>query len=221
MQKKRIMRMINKNFDKTVIALSLAAIALIVCIIIVFTINVKSNTNNDMVNSTSTSIETPITTIESDTEFISDTTPLIYPDGDTTEPIVSSEIPITTIESETSTTEPQEVFVSLGEYRLTAYCPCAKCCGKWGENRPTDANGNVIVITASGRYAKANWTVAADTSILPFGTRIYINGCEYEVQDRGGGIKGNRIDIYFDDHQEALNFGVRYAEVMIKIIERK
>lgn len=116
-------------------------------------------------------------------------------------------------------TEPQETFVSLGEFKLTAYCPCTKCCGKWGENRPTDANGNMIVVTASGRYAKENWTVAADTSMLPFGTRIYINGYEYEVQDRGGAIKENRIDIYFDDHQEALNFGIQYAEVMIKVVE--
>lgn len=116
-------------------------------------------------------------------------------------------------------TEPQETFVSLGEYKLTAYCPCSKCCGKWGENRPTDANGNLIVVTASGKYAKANWTVAADTSVLPFGTRIYINGYEYEVQDRGGAVKGNQIDIYFDDHQEALNFGVQYTEIFIKIVE--
>ena len=122
-------------------------------------------------------------------------------------------------EIDTVVTEPQETFVSLGEFKLTAYCPCTKCCGKWGENRPTDANGNMIVVTASGRYAKENWTVAADTSMLPFGTRIYINGYEYEVQDRGGAIKENRIDIYFDDHQEALNFGIQYAEVMIKVVE--
>lgn len=122
-------------------------------------------------------------------------------------------------EIDTVVTESQETFVSLGEFKLTAYCPCTKCCGKWGENRPTDANGNMIVVTASGRYAKENWTVAADTSMLPFGTRIYINGYEYEVQDRGGAIKENRIDIYFDDHQEALNFGIQYAEVMIKVVE--
>lgn len=203
MQKRRIMRMINKNFNKIAIALLLTVIAIITCTIIVFATNMESNATSDIAKSTPT-------------ESLSDTT---------SETVESSETPTISIESEdvpmleTPITEPQETFVSLGEYKLTAYCPCTKCCGKWGENRPTDANGNLIVVTASGRYAKANWTVAADTSVLPFGTRIYINGYEYEVQDRGGAVKGNRIDIYFDDHQEALNFGVQYAEVMIKVVE--
>ena len=203
MQKKRIMRMINKNFNKIAIALLLTVIAIITCTIIVFATNTESNATNDMAKSIPT---------ESLSDAMSETTE-------------SSETPTISIESEdvpmleTPITEPQETFVSLGEYKLTAYCPCTKCCGKWGENRPKDANGNIIVVTASGRYAKANWTVAADTSVLPFGTRIYINGYEYEVQDRGGAVKGNRIDIYFDDHQEALNFGVQYAEVMIKVVE--
>lgn len=203
MQKRRIMRMINKNFNKIAIALLLTVIAIITCTIIVFATSTESNATNDIAKSTPT-------------ESLSDTT---------NETVESSETPTISIESEdvpmleTPITEPQETFVSLGEYKLTAYCPCTKCCGKWGENRPKDANGNIIVVTASGRYAKANWTVAADTSVLPFGTRIYINGYEYEVQDRGGAVKGNRIDIYFDDHQEALNFGVQYAEVMIKVVE--
>lgn len=203
MQKRRIMRMINKNFNKIAIALLLTVIAIITCTIIVFATNTESNATSDIAKSTPT-------------ESLSDTT---------SETVESSETPTISIKSEdvpmleTPITEPQETLVSLGEYKLTAYCPCTKCCGKWGENRPKDANGNIIVVTASGRYAKANWTVAADTSVLPFGTRIYINGYEYEVQDRGGAVKGNRIDIYFDDHQEALNFGVQYAEVMIKVVE--
>ena len=203
MQKRRIMRMINKNFNKIAIALLLTVIAIITCTIIVFATNTESNATSDIAKSTPT-------------ESLSDTT---------SETVESSETPTISIKSEdvpmleTPITEPQETFVSLGEYKLTAYCPCTKCCGKWGENRHKDANGNIIVVTASGRYAKANWTVAADTSVLPFGTRIYINGYEYEVQDRGGAVKGNRIDIYFDDHQEALNFGVQYAEVMIKVVE--
>lgn len=149
-------------------------------------------------------------------------TPAATSDSPTTEPLKAT--PKTTIEATTTieaatTPEPQKRLVSLGEYKLTAYCPCSKCCGKWGENRPIDANGNVIVVTASGQYAKSNWTIAADTSMLPFGTRVYINGFEYEVQDRGGAVKGNKIDIYFDTHQEALNFGVQYAEVFIEVEE--
>ena len=94
--------------------------------------------------------------------------------------------------------------ISLGEYKLTAYCACMKCCGK------TDG------ITASGVKAKEGVTIAADKS-LPFGTKILINGHEYTVQDRGGAIKGNKIDVFFDSHQAALEFGVQYKEIyMVK-----
>lgn len=89
-------------------------------------------------------------------------------------------------------------------YVVTAYCACAKCCGK------TDG------ITASGARATEGVTVAADTKVLPFGTRIYIEGVgERVVQDRGGAIRGNRIDLYFDNHQSALNFGRQTKQVTI------
>ena len=94
---------------------------------------------------------------------------------------------------------------SLGTFKLTAYCSCSKCCGKW-------ANG----ITASGKTARANHTIAADTSVLPFGTEVYIDGQKYVVEDRGGAIKGNRIDIYYGSHSEAYNHGVKYKEVYIR-----
>lgn len=107
--------------------------------------------------------------------------------------------------------------VSLGKFRLTAYCPCEKCCGIWAKNRPTDIDGKPIVKTASGQIAKQGYTIAADKMQLPFGTKVYINGHEYEVQDVGGGIKENNIDIYFESHQEALEFGVKYEEVYIEV----
>lgn len=95
---------------------------------------------------------------------------------------------------------------SLGLFTLTAYCPCSKCCGK--------SDG----ITASGTTAIAGRTIAADTSIYPFGTELIINGQAYIVEDRGGAIKGNKIDIFFNDHEEALNFGMkRDVEVFKKV----
>lgn len=94
--------------------------------------------------------------------------------------------------------------VSLGTYKLTAYCACKKCCGK------TDG------ITASGVKAVEGITVAADTRVLPFGTKVLIDGHEYTVQDKGGAIKGNKIDIYFEDHMTAKKFGVQYKEVFMK-----
>lgn len=118
----------------------------------------------------------------------------------------------TTTESEQK--EPE--LVSLGEYRLTAYCGCSKCCGKWGENRPIDADGKPIVYTANQTIAKEGVTVAADINVLPYGTKIIIDGHQYIVQDRGGSIKGNRIDIYFESHQAALEFGVQHKEIFIE-----
>jgi 3D (Asp-Asp-Asp) domain-containing protein len=112
------------------------------------------------------------------------------------------------------TPEPQ--IISLGEYKLTAYCSCEKCCGHWANNRPLDEHGNPIVYTANRSVAKQGVTVAADTSVLPFGTVLLIDGHEYIVQDRGGAIKGNRIDVYFDSHEEALQFGVQHKEIFLK-----
>lgn len=91
---------------------------------------------------------------------------------------------------------------SSGRYKVTAYCACVKCCGK--------TNG----ITASGTKATANRTVAAPSSFA-FGTKIVINGQTYVVEDRGGAIQGNRIDLYMDSHAEALSWGVRYLDVEV------
>jgi len=91
---------------------------------------------------------------------------------------------------------------SLGIFKLTAYCSCVKCCGK------NDG------ITASGAKVKAGRTIAAPSNFA-FGTQIEIDGHIYIVEDRGGSIKGNRIDIYFDSHEEALKFGVKNKEVFL------
>ena len=127
-----------------------------------------------------------------------------------TEPVETSE-PV-----EEQTEQPEEPkLVCLGTYKLTAYCGCSKCCGKWGENRPVDEYGKTIVKTAGGYRAVEGVTVAADINILPYGTKVIINDHEYTVQDRGGVINGNKIDIYFESHQAALEFGVQYAEVYV------
>ena len=87
-------------------------------------------------------------------------------------------------------------------YKITAYCPCAKCCGK--------TNG----MTASGTKATAGRTVAA-SSKFAFGTKLNIGGHIYTVEDRGGAIKGNKIDIFVNTHSEALQWGVRYLTVSV------
>ena len=87
-------------------------------------------------------------------------------------------------------------------FKVTAYCSCAKCCGK------------VTGRTASGSHAVAGKTVAASGQFA-FGTKLNINGQEYTVEDRGGAIQGNRIDIYMNSHAEALAWGVKYLPVQV------
>lgn len=93
----------------------------------------------------------------------------------------------------------------LGNFKVSAYCHCSKCCGK--------SDG----ITATGTKAEANRTVAVDPKVIPLGTKIVIDGQTYIAEDTGGHIKGNRIDMYFQSHQEALNWGVRYKNITIII----
>ena len=87
-------------------------------------------------------------------------------------------------------------------YKITAYCPCSKCCGK--------STGR----TASGTKATAGRTIAAPSNFA-FGTKLNIGGHIYTVEDRGGAIKGNKIDIFVSSHQEALQWGVRYLTVSV------
>ena len=89
------------------------------------------------------------------------------------------------------------------EVLATAYCGCVQCCGK------SDC------ITATGTRATEGRTIAADPRVIPYGTHVLINGHEYIVEDCGGAINGNRIDIYFESHADALQFGVQTVTVEI------
>lgn len=103
----------------------------------------------------------------------------------------------------------------LGKFKITHYCSCEKCCGKWALNRPDG-----VVKTASGADAKAGRTIAVDTSIIPFGTEVvvrYDDGSEavYVAEDTGSAVMGKHIDVYMDDHDAAWNAGLKYGEVLI------
>ena len=94
---------------------------------------------------------------------------------------------------------------SLGKFVITAYCTCRICCGVYsGRNR-----------TASGTVPTTNRTIAVDTGVIPFGTKVVINGQVYVAEDRGGAIKGKRIDMFFYTHKEALRWGRRTMEVFL------
>lgn len=99
----------------------------------------------------------------------------------------------------------------LGEFALTAYCPCEECCGKWALNRPGGT-----VYTASGAEAVPGVTVAVDPDVIPLGTDIYIVGMGWYTAQDTGNFSGNVIDIYFSDHDAACEFGRQAAVVAIK-----
>lgn len=93
-------------------------------------------------------------------------------------------------------------------YEVTAYCPCGKCCGKWAKIYPRK--------TASGHVIKTGDRFVAAPKEIPFGTMIDIPGYGYvPVLDRGGAIKNGKLDVYFDTHEAALEWGRQYLTVTI------
>ena len=103
--------------------------------------------------------------------------------------------------------------VFLGEFTLTAYCPGRCCCGKW-------ASG----YTATGTLATEGRTIAVDPKVIPYGTHVLLiwpDGTqrEYIAEDCGGGVNGNHIDVFFNDHQAARVFGVQSAMVYLEADE--
>lgn len=97
----------------------------------------------------------------------------------------------------------------VAKINTSAYCSCARCCGK--------SNG----ITSSGAPAKEWYTIAAGAG-LPIGTVVYIpalsdkpNGGWFVVEDRGGAISNNKIDIFMGSHAAAIQFGRRSLECYI------
>ncbi len=92
---------------------------------------------------------------------------------------------------------------------VTAYCPCPKCCG-------SHASG----LTASGKPTSANYGhFVAGPADLAFGTRVtvpgYNRGRAVPVLDRGGAIKGTRLDVFFPTHDEARAWGRRWVAVTV------
>lgn len=134
---------------------------------------------------------------------------------ETTEIVVEEAVVENTTEivvEETVVEETTEVVVTKGSitevFEITGYCPCRKCCGNFSSEvtgkSPSTSTG---VVPVQGR------TIAVDPRVIPYGTKVYIDGHEYVAEDCGGAIKGNRIDMYFNSHQEALVWGRKHIEV--------
>ena len=128
--------------------------------------------------------------------------PAVTPTAPSVEPVASQ------------VTEPEgPALAYLGEFRITHYCACRKCCGK-------DESDPWYGITATGTRATEGRTIAVDPSVIPYGSRVsvfYDDGriVEYIAEDCGGAIKGNRIDVFIADHGRARVQGVKSGSVYI------
>ena len=87
---------------------------------------------------------------------------------------------------------------------VSAYCKGSCCCGKFADG-----------FTASGRLAKG--LICAAPPEYPFGTKMAVAGVVYAVEDRGGSITGNKLDLLMESHEKALEFGRQM--IMVTILE--
>ncbi|MDR3228559.1 MAG: 3D domain-containing protein [Puniceicoccales bacterium] len=106
---------------------------------------------------------------------------------------------------------------------VTAYCNCERCCG-WHLDEagvpvfsggPLKGKPKEIGITASGKRTTAG-TVASSPTGLPLGTLLYIEGeGVFRVEDRGGGLQNDQLDMWFPTHEEALQWGRQKRRVTV------
>jgi len=104
--------------------------------------------------------------------------------------------------------EPQGEWETV-RMRVTAYCPCPKCCGEYSDG-----------ITACGHKIRPGDVFVAADRRFAFHTEMVIEGYgnsqPVKVLDRGGAIKGNKLDVFFMTHQEALEWGVHHIDVKVR-----
>ena len=93
--------------------------------------------------------------------------------------------------------------VPMGRFKLTAYCPCCDC--------SDDYNWE----TSTGKTAKEGRTIATDPKIIEPGSQVLIGDTVYIAEDCGGKVKGDVIDIFFENHEDVDEFEVKYCDVYI------
>lgn len=98
-------------------------------------------------------------------------------------------------------------LIDMGEFKITAYCPCERCSDGWGRR------------TYSGKTAEAGRTIAVDRSVIDIGSKVKIGKHIYIAEDTGGKVDGDHIDIFFDTHEEVEEFanrkGIKYLNVWV------
>lgn len=95
----------------------------------------------------------------------------------------------------------------------TAYTADYKSTGK----RPGDKGFGITATgTVARRVPNGYSTVAVDKRVIPFGTKLYIEGYGYAIaEDTGGAIKGDKIDVFFNTNAECMQWGRRYVNIYI------
>lgn len=138
---------------------------------------------------------------------------------DDTETMLTGEPSETVMQTETdappatAAVEATPEWEYLGEFRITHYCACQRCCGK----SPDDP---LYGITATGTVATEGRTIAVDPSVIPYGSMVaveYDDGrtCYYIAEDCGGAIKGRKVDVFIADHERAKELGVVSGSVWV------
>ena len=94
--------------------------------------------------------------------------------------------------------------------KVTAYCPCRKCCGRHSDG-----------YTASMHKIHRGDRFVASDKKFSFGTEMIIPGYNHsnpvKIEDRGRLIKGNKIDVFFNSHRQAMKWGVKYIDVKVRV----
>ena len=205
--KEKITNFINKGPEyKEMFIFSTITLVWLICVIIAVTIGFGVSKDAKPSEQVSDIITTDITTTmptrlpPTTTEKIT-TTKVVTT---TVKPVVVTTKPVTTTAAPTTTKAATTQSNYIGYFKITVYCACSICCGKYAANRPVDANGNVIVKGAAGRVLVPHYSIAVDPKVIPLGKTVTFNGKTYRADDTGGKVKGNVIDIYSGtDHAEA------------------
>lgn len=97
-----------------------------------------------------------------------------------------------------------EELIDYGQMRLSAYCPCESCSEGFGRQ-----------CSMKGHYCRSEHTIAVDPDIIPLGSKVKIGDEYYVAEDTGGLIFGDRIDIFFDTHEEVEEFEIKYKHCWV------
>lgn len=171
-------------------------------------VNTKSKSPIILLNATITEVESKDSSVSNESEIKTEPEPQKVEKIQTIPENAATLQPDDSESNIESDTEQPEEWESI-EMRVTAYCPCPKCCGEYSDG-----------ITACGHEIQPGDTFVAADRRYSFDTEMlipgYSNSQPVKVLDRGGAIKGNRLDVFFATHQEALEWGVQYLEVNVR-----